>query len=152
MTDLFRTKVARALSMGVHESQSLLWERMVFQSKEFWQVWYDRCRCIGVGFHAMHLVMIPSIPYQPTWYLIPHHTPTLTAHSSTCYSPVHITLTYHPNNTTQHNATQHNATQHNAILSSSQSYHRSTQHHCCTNISRIPRTWPATNCINSSIE
>ena len=23
--------------MGVHESQSLFWERMVFQSREFWQ-------------------------------------------------------------------------------------------------------------------
>ena len=29
--------VARALSMGVHESQSLLWQRMVFQSSEFWE-------------------------------------------------------------------------------------------------------------------
>lgn len=28
--------VSRALSMGVHESQSLLWERMIFQSPEFW--------------------------------------------------------------------------------------------------------------------
>merc|ERR1740130_2215342 len=28
---------SQALSMGVHESQSLLWERMVLQSKEFWQ-------------------------------------------------------------------------------------------------------------------
>lgn len=29
--------VSRSLSMGVHESQSLFWERMVFQSYEFWQ-------------------------------------------------------------------------------------------------------------------
>jgi carboxypeptidase Taq len=29
--------VSRALSMGVHESQSLIWERMVFQSRAFWQ-------------------------------------------------------------------------------------------------------------------
>uniref|UniRef100_A0A7S1TXU1 Carboxypeptidase Taq n=2 Tax=Phaeomonas parva TaxID=124430 RepID=A0A7S1TXU1_9STRA len=29
--------VSRALSMGVHESQSLLWERMVFQSRAFWK-------------------------------------------------------------------------------------------------------------------
>lgn len=28
---------SRAMSMGVHESQSLLWERMVMQSKPFWQ-------------------------------------------------------------------------------------------------------------------
>uniref|UniRef100_A0A7S0JK37 Carboxypeptidase Taq n=1 Tax=Calcidiscus leptoporus TaxID=127549 RepID=A0A7S0JK37_9EUKA len=28
---------SQPLSMGVHESQSLLWERMVLQSKEFWQ-------------------------------------------------------------------------------------------------------------------
>ncbi|CAM9486448.1 unnamed protein product [Ascophyllum nodosum] len=28
--------VSRALSMGVHESQSLLWERMVFLSRPFW--------------------------------------------------------------------------------------------------------------------
>ena len=28
---------SQALSMGVHESQSLLWERMVLQSKEFWE-------------------------------------------------------------------------------------------------------------------
>ena len=27
----------RALSMGVHESQSLFWERMIFQSREFWE-------------------------------------------------------------------------------------------------------------------
>lgn len=27
---------SRALSMGVHESQSLLWERMVFQGRSFW--------------------------------------------------------------------------------------------------------------------
>jgi Zn-dependent M32 family carboxypeptidase len=27
---------SQALSMGVHESQSLLWERMVLQSREFW--------------------------------------------------------------------------------------------------------------------
>lgn len=31
--------VSRALSMGVHESQSLFWERMVFQSQEFWE-WF----------------------------------------------------------------------------------------------------------------
>jgi carboxypeptidase Taq len=30
--------ISRPLSMGVHESQSLIWERMVFQSREFW-VW-----------------------------------------------------------------------------------------------------------------
>jgi len=29
--------VSKALSMGTHESQSLLWERMVLQSKAFWQ-------------------------------------------------------------------------------------------------------------------
>lgn len=29
--------VSRALSMGAHESQSLLWERMVFQSEQFWE-------------------------------------------------------------------------------------------------------------------
>ena len=28
--------VSRALSMGTHESQSLLWERMVLQSRDFW--------------------------------------------------------------------------------------------------------------------
>jgi len=28
---------SQALSMGVHESHSLLWERMVLQSKEFWE-------------------------------------------------------------------------------------------------------------------
>ena len=28
---------SQALSMGVHESQSLLWERMVLQSREFWE-------------------------------------------------------------------------------------------------------------------
>jgi len=32
------TPVSRALSMGVHESQSLFWERMIFQSREFW-IW-----------------------------------------------------------------------------------------------------------------
>ena len=28
--------INRALSMGVHESQSLFWERMIFQSRDFW--------------------------------------------------------------------------------------------------------------------
>ena len=32
-----RLPSSQALSMGVHESQSLLWERMVLQSKEFWE-------------------------------------------------------------------------------------------------------------------
>ena len=36
--------VARALSMGVHESQSLLWERMVFQSRAFWEFAAPRVR------------------------------------------------------------------------------------------------------------
>jgi carboxypeptidase Taq len=29
--------VSRSLSMGVHESQSLFWERMIHQSREFWE-------------------------------------------------------------------------------------------------------------------
>lgn len=29
--------VSRPLSMGTHESQSLFWERMIFQSREFWE-------------------------------------------------------------------------------------------------------------------
>lgn len=29
--------VSEALSMGIHESQSLFWERYIFQSKEFWE-------------------------------------------------------------------------------------------------------------------
>lgn len=28
--------ISRPLSMGVHESQSLFWERMIFQSRDFW--------------------------------------------------------------------------------------------------------------------
>ncbi|CAM9851048.1 unnamed protein product [Ectocarpus sp. 12 AP-2014] len=35
--DMEDLPVSRALSMGVHESQSLLWERMVFQSRPFWK-------------------------------------------------------------------------------------------------------------------
>eukprot|EP00903_Cladosiphon_okamuranus_P009155 g8748.t1 len=35
--DLADLPVSRALSMGVHESQSLLWERMIFQSRPFWK-------------------------------------------------------------------------------------------------------------------
>lgn len=31
------TPVAKTLGMAVHESQSLLWERMIFLSKAFWQ-------------------------------------------------------------------------------------------------------------------
>jgi carboxypeptidase Taq len=28
--------VSRPLSMGIHESQSLFWEKMIFQSEDFW--------------------------------------------------------------------------------------------------------------------
>ena len=34
--DFNNQPVSRALSMGVHESQSLFWERNIFQSREFW--------------------------------------------------------------------------------------------------------------------
>ncbi len=37
-----RTPLGGAISMGIHESQSRLWENNVARGKPFWEAWYDR--------------------------------------------------------------------------------------------------------------
>ena len=41
-TDLHGTPVGNAVSLGIHESQSRLWENHVGRKPEFWLHWYDR--------------------------------------------------------------------------------------------------------------
>ncbi|TFF88204.1 MAG: carboxypeptidase M32 [Promethearchaeota archaeon] len=38
--DLYETILAEGTSMGIHESQSRMWENFVGRSKEFWMYWY----------------------------------------------------------------------------------------------------------------
>lgn len=42
--ELDATPLARGASMGVHESQSRLWENIVGRSREFWEFFYPRLR------------------------------------------------------------------------------------------------------------
>ncbi|TFB24003.1 carboxypeptidase M32 [Filobacillus milosensis] len=39
--DLYDTPVCEAISMGIHESQSLFWENFVGRNKAFWESYYD---------------------------------------------------------------------------------------------------------------
>jgi carboxypeptidase Taq len=42
----FGTPMGEAISLGIHESQSRLWENQVSRRPEFWEHWYDEaCRC-----------------------------------------------------------------------------------------------------------
>jgi carboxypeptidase Taq len=40
MDEIHDTVLASGFSMGIHESQSRMWENMVGRSKEFWKYWY----------------------------------------------------------------------------------------------------------------
>lgn len=42
--EFFYTDVGHAVSMGIHESQSLLWEKQVGKSKAFWKFAYPICK------------------------------------------------------------------------------------------------------------
>ncbi|GAH39139.1 unnamed protein product, partial [marine sediment metagenome] len=42
MEKIHDTILADGCSMGIHESQSRMWENMVGRSKEFWKFWYPK--------------------------------------------------------------------------------------------------------------
>ena len=42
MEEIHDTLLADGSSMGIHESQSRLWENIIGRSKEFWKFWYPR--------------------------------------------------------------------------------------------------------------
>lgn len=44
--ELERTTLAGGASLGVHESQSRLWENIVGRSRGFWQFWFPRLRAV----------------------------------------------------------------------------------------------------------
>lgn len=53
--------VSRALSMGVHESQSLLWERMIFQVSTYVHVLYIQFRTglefVLIQFRCLYVIL-----------------------------------------------------------------------------------------------
>lgn len=42
MNEIHSTNLASGCSMGIHESQSRLWENIIGRSKEFWDFWYPK--------------------------------------------------------------------------------------------------------------
>jgi carboxypeptidase Taq len=56
----YGTPMGEAVSLGVHESQSRLWENAVGRSRAFWSYWFPVARCIfhealvGVTLEAFH--------------------------------------------------------------------------------------------------
>jgi carboxypeptidase Taq len=80
--------VARALGMMIHESQSLIWERMVFQGKAFWKY-----------FQPLIFKMFPEnlggVEARELYRRVNRVTPGLirTAADELCY-PLHIILRY----------------------------------------------------------
>lgn len=60
--------VSEAMSMGIHESQSLLWERMVCLSEEFWECYWPAVleqfgeELAGVTAQEFHRVINESKP------------------------------------------------------------------------------------------
>jgi carboxypeptidase Taq len=58
-----RTPLASGTSLGMHESQSRMWENMVGRSRGFWEFWYPRLQSMvggesaWPGLHAFHLAL-----------------------------------------------------------------------------------------------
>jgi carboxypeptidase Taq len=46
MEEIHDTLLADGASMGIHESQSRLWENIIGRSKEFWKFWYPRFQTV----------------------------------------------------------------------------------------------------------
>jgi carboxypeptidase Taq len=58
----FGAPMGRAISLGIHESQSRLWENLVGRSYAFWQYFYPRAQEIfpalrGIGLEAFHFAV-----------------------------------------------------------------------------------------------
>ncbi len=57
---LDRTPLAEGTSLGIHESQSRLWENLVGRSRPFWEFWFPKVKELfptqldGIGFQAFH--------------------------------------------------------------------------------------------------
>jgi carboxypeptidase Taq len=58
----FGTPMGTYVSLGIHESQSRLWENQVGRSRDFWEVWYPRAREIFPG--------LGELPQEEFWLLI----------------------------------------------------------------------------------
>ncbi len=58
----FGTPVGTYVSLGIHESQSRLWENQVGRSRSFWQHWYPRATEIFPG--------LAHLPLDEFWLLI----------------------------------------------------------------------------------
>src|SRR5690606_3710538 len=63
-----RTVLAAAPSLGIHESQSRLWENMIGRSLPFWQ-------CYGAGLQAAFPGQLDGITPDQFWRAINHVTP-----------------------------------------------------------------------------
>jgi carboxypeptidase Taq len=58
----FGTPMGSAVSLGIHESQSRLWENQVGRSRAFWEKWYPRARALFPSLEAL--------PLDEFWLLI----------------------------------------------------------------------------------
>jgi len=58
----FGTPLGTFLSLGIHESQSRLWENQVGRSRAFWQHWYPRVRESFPG--------LANLPLEEFWLLV----------------------------------------------------------------------------------
>ena len=64
----FGTPIGSYVSLGIHESQSRLWENQVGRSRAFWKHWYPRAREIFPG--------LAALPQEEFWLLVNRVKPT----------------------------------------------------------------------------
>jgi carboxypeptidase Taq len=83
----FGTPLGTYLSLGIHESQSRLWENQVGRSRAFWHHWYPRVR---EQFPALE-----SLPQEEFWLLVNRVQPThIRVEADEATYNLHIILRY----------------------------------------------------------
>jgi carboxypeptidase Taq len=67
--EAYGTPMGSFLSLGIHESQSRLWENQVGRSREFWRHWYPQARAEFPG--------LENLPMEEFWLLVNRVEPSL---------------------------------------------------------------------------
>jgi carboxypeptidase Taq len=83
----FGLPVGTFISLGIHESQSRLWENQVGRSREFWQHWYPKARA-----QFPHL---NALPLDEFWLLVNRVKPTyIRVEADEATYNLHVTLRF----------------------------------------------------------
>jgi carboxypeptidase Taq len=85
--EYFGTPIGTYLSLGIHESQSRLWENQVGRSRAFWQHWYPLLRA--------QFPALDALPLEEFWLIVNRVKPThIRVEADEATYNLHITLRF----------------------------------------------------------